>query len=107
VWAATTDALSHAGVSVRPGGPSLIASVREYWVDGEGIHHAVIIVSYDLTDSAGRALWHAEARGDSSVGILMGNGLVKNFRAALLILAQQATDAFCSPAFQSALRGPS
>jgi hypothetical protein len=58
-------------------------------------------------DGDGVIRWHADARGDSSVMMLIGNGLVKNFRAALLQLAQQAGEAFRSPGFWAALRGPS
>lgn len=104
VRAATADALAHAGVSIRSGGPTLIASVREYWMDGHDIKRAVVVVSYDLTDHAGRVLWHTEARGDGSVMMTVGNGLVKMFRAALTDLAQHACDAFLSPDFQTALR---
>jgi hypothetical protein len=105
VRAATVDALRHAGVSLRGGGPTLIASVREYWVDGPTIYRAFVVVAYDLVDDDGRIRWHADARGDSSVMVLIGNGLVKNFRAALLQVAQQAGDAFRTPAFWAALRG--
>ena len=106
VRAATVDALRHAGVSLRGGGPTLIASVREYWVDGPTIYQAFVVVAYDLVDGDGVIRWHADARGDSSVMMLIGNGLVKNFRAALLQVAQQAADAFRSPSFWAALRGP-
>jgi hypothetical protein len=106
VRAATVDALTHAGVSVRGGALTLVTSIREYWVDGPTIYHAFVVVAYDLVDGNGRIRWHADARGDSSVMMLIGNGLVKNFRAALLQVAQQAGDAFRSPAFWAALRGP-
>lgn len=106
VRAATVDALRHAGVSLRGGGPTLIASVREYWVDGPTIYQAFVVVAYDLVDGDGVIRWHADARGESSVMMLIGNGLVKNFRAALLQVAQQAGDAFRSPSFWAALRGP-
>jgi len=104
VRAATIDALTHAGVSVRGGALTLIASVREYWVDGPTIYRAFVVVAYDLVDGDGRIRWHADARGDSSVVVLIGNGLVKNFRAALLQVAQQAGDAFRAPAFWTAVR---
>jgi hypothetical protein len=105
VRAATVDALRHAGVSLRGGGPTLIASVREYWVDGPTIYRAFVVVAYDLVDGNGVIRWHADARGDSSVMMLIGNGLVKNFRVALVQVAQQAGDAFRSPSFWAALRG--
>ena len=107
VGAATTDALAHAGVSVRAGSPTLIASVREYWMDGPDIKHGVIVVAYDLFDRGGRRVWHTDARGEASVIATVGNGLVRMFRAALQDLAEHANESFRSPAFQAALRSSS
>ena len=104
VGAATTDALAHAGVSVRTGSPTLIASVREYWMDGPNVKHGVIVVAYDLFDRGGRRVWHTDARGEASVIATVGNGLVRMFRAALQDLAEHANTAFRSPEFQAALR---
>ena len=68
-------------------------------MDGPTIYRAFVVVAYDLIDGNGVIRWHADARGDSSVMMLIGNGLVKNFRAALLQVAQQAGDAFRTPRF--------
>ena len=104
VEAATADALAHAGISIKPAAPMLVASVREYWFDGHTIHQTVIIVSYDLIDRAGRPLWHADFRGDGSATFLLGSALVDTFRTALQELARHAGEAFSSPEFQTALR---
>jgi hypothetical protein len=73
-------------------------------MDGHDIKRGMIVVSYDLTDRDGRVLWHTDVRGDASVVMTVGNGLVKMFRAALSDLAQHACDAFRTPEFQAALR---
>ena len=104
VEAATMDALGHAGISVRPTAPTLIASVKEYWFDGHPVHYTTIVVSYDLVDRAGRSLWHADFRGDVSATILLGSAFVNTFRNALQELARHAVEGFSSPAFQAALR---
>ena len=104
VEAATADALAHTGMSIKPGGPTLLASVREYWFDGEQVHKTEIIVSYELVDHAGRTLWHADLRGDGSAVMLLGSALVNTFRTALEEVARHAIEAFSSPEFQAALR---
>jgi len=101
---ATADALAHAGVSIRSGSPTLIASVREYWMDGPNVKRATIVVAYDLVDAAGRVVWHHDAHGQASVVMTVGNGLVKMFRAALVDLAADACNAFSSPEFRAAVR---
>ena len=69
---------------------------------------ASVVVAYDLVDRDGRIRWHADARGDSSVMVLIfGNGLVKNFRVGPVAGARSRPgDAFRSPTFWAALRGP-
>jgi hypothetical protein len=104
VRSATFDALVHAGVSISPGGPLLIASVRDYWADGHDLKKGVIYVSYDLTSPDGRILWHTDVRGEASVVLMVGNSLVRLFREALSDVAQHAYDAFRAPDFQAALR---
>jgi hypothetical protein len=104
VEAATADALAHAGMSIDPAAPMLIASVREYWFDGHPVHRTQIIVAYDLLDRGGRTLWHADYRGDGSATILLGSALVNTFRTALQEVARHAGEGFRSPEFQAALR---
>jgi len=104
VGAATRDALAHAGISVRPASPVLVAAVSEYWFDGHPVHTTEIIVSYDLLDTRGRSRWHADLRGDASATLLLGSALVNTFRDALHELAERASEAFSSDAFRAALR---
>lgn len=108
VRAATADALVHASVAiggVGPPGPTLVASVRDYWMDGPDVKRGTVVVTYDVVDSGGRVLWHHDARGQASVVMTVGNGLVKMFRAALSELAADACDAFSSPQFRAAVQG--
>jgi len=104
VEAATADALAHAGISIKPAAPTLVASVKDYWFDGETVHTTEVVVSYDLVDPAGRTLWHADFRGDASATVLLGSALVNTFRNALQELAQHAIEGFRSTEFQAALR---
>ncbi|MFL5308656.1 MAG: hypothetical protein ACJ8F1_25810, partial [Polyangia bacterium] len=103
VEAATTDALAHAGISLRAAGPVLVATVADYWFDGQPVHTTEIIVAYDLFDRSGRLLWHAQVRGYGTATLLLGSALVNTFRDALQQAATQATNAFRSPAFVSSL----
>lgn len=101
---ATADALAHAGVAIRAGSPKLIASVREYWMDGPNVKRGSIVVAYDVVDAGGRVVWHHDAHGEASAMMTVGNGLVKMFRAALVDMAANACTAFSSPEFRAALR---
>ena len=105
VRAATTDALAHAGISVRPGGAMLTSSVKEFWMDGHQLKTGVVIVGYELTNRSGRVVWNAEVRGEASVLATLGDSLARMFRAALQDLAQHACNAFRSREFQIALGG--
>lgn len=107
VRAATTDALRHAGISVRPAAPMLVATVKDYWFDGHPVHTTEIVVSYELLDAGGRSLWHEDFRGDASATVLMGSAFVNTFRNALRQLAGRASEAFGSPGFRAALRSAS
>jgi hypothetical protein len=103
VGAATTDALAHAGVSVRPAAPVLVATVKEYWFDGHPVHTTEIVVSYELMDAGGRSLWHADFRGAASATVLLGSALANTFRDALQEVAGRASEGFRSPGFRAAL----
>jgi hypothetical protein len=103
VGAAATDALAHAGVSIRSGGALLVATVRDYWFDGHPVHNTDIVVSYDLFDAGGGRIWHADFHGHDSAAVLIGSRFVNLFRNALLEMAEQASEAFRSPDFRAAL----
>ncbi len=56
---ATADALLRAGISTADGGgPVLVTSVDEYWLDGFGSFNATVTVDLVLQDAQGAPLWH-------------------------------------------------
>jgi hypothetical protein len=104
---ATSDALLRVGVGVNNAGQkTLVASIKEYWMDGYMGYKASIIVAYQLMDAAGKPMWSSEVTGVSGGTNMFksGNTLAKDlFSKALADLVNHASEQFNSPGFQQAL----
>jgi hypothetical protein len=111
VWSATADAL--AGVDIgASAGPTLIATVLEFWEDGIGGTGTHVAIRYQLVDLSGRQRWTATIRGGSGEppdptasrpAAGPGAPAVDIFAYALADLAARARVQFATAAFQQAV----
>src|SRR5262249_16421765 len=99
---ATTDALKKSGLSVQPGGKTLTATIKEYWMDGFGGYAGVIVTEYKLQDRSGATLWTAEVKGGGGGSTAWNNPTERIFKECLSDLAAHATEAFNSLPFREA-----
>jgi len=108
VTEATSDALRHAGIEVKPGsGRTLSANVKHYWMDGMVGYKGTIVVAYSLADASGKTLWSGEVTGASGGAHVFKSGPTLGqdiFASALNELATRASEQFRAADFQQAAR---
>jgi len=100
---ATTDALSHARVSVQPGSPRvLVATVKTFWLDGYVGYKAAVDVECQLQDLQGTVLWTATIGGAAggTAGWSLTGFVASTYQTALANYAENALVQFNTPAFQ-------
>jgi hypothetical protein len=103
---ATSDALRSAGVGAAGGPKTLVATIKDFWMDGFVGYKVTITVQYQLVDQGGKPLWGAEVKGESGGAQLFGSAqstTIKLYQKALADLATNAGSQFQSPPFQQAL----
>lgn len=107
VHEATTDALKHAGVGEAGSGKTLVATVKEFWMDGYMGYKGSVTVEYALRDAAGKTLWTASVTGTDGGSNAMRSAYSMTeeiFEKALAEVSANATKAFQSPEFLAAAR---
>jgi hypothetical protein len=103
---ATSDALRHIGVGVAGGPKTLVATIKEFWMDGYMGYKCTVVVNYQLVDASGKAVWAAEVKGASGGTDVFGSPqstTMRLFQNALSDLAQNASEQFKAAPFQQAL----
>ncbi len=109
VAAATSDALSHAGVRAQAdASPRLIVVVTKYWVDGYSMYTANVEAQVELRDAKQQLLYSQSIRGQAEghVAFAPQTELEHIFQSALAQYTSAAVESFQSPAFQNALVAP-
>lgn len=107
VTEATTDALKHAGVGVGGSGKILVATVKEFWMDGYMGYKGSITVDYALKDAEGKTVWTATITGADGGSNVMRSAFSMTeeiFQKALTEVAANATKAFQTPEFLAAAK---
>jgi hypothetical protein len=106
VTEATTDALKQAGVGVGAGNKTLVATVKNYWMDGFTGYKATVTVNYALQDASGKVLWTKDVSGSAGGALVFksAQSMAQDmFGTALTDLAKKAEAEFKSAEFQKAL----
>jgi hypothetical protein len=100
---ATVDALRLARVGVRDRSPRvLVATVKEFWMDGYIGYKATVTLQCELRDEQGNVLWTSIITGEGGGVNWIGPQILvrSTFQKALAAFAEQAAGEFNSPEFQ-------
>jgi hypothetical protein len=107
VTEATSDALRQAGVAGGKGDKTLVATVKEFWMDGYAGYKGKVVVDYALQDGSGATLWQKTLTGSDGAALVMKSsyGMTEDiFKKALANLATSAATEFQTAEFQAAAK---
>ena len=107
VTEATNDALRLAGVAGGKGAKTLVATVKEFWMDGYTGYKGTVVVDYALQDASGATLWQKTLTGSDGAALVMKSsyGMTEDiFKKALANLATSAATEFQTAEFQAAAK---